>query len=254
MIVAITRPVPASFARCELTHLERVPIDVALASKQHERYEAALESLGCEVRRLSEEPDLPDSVFVEDAAVVFDEVAIITRPGASSRRPETASVASALTPYRPLRVIEAPGTLDGGDVLRVGRAVFVGRSARTNADGVRQLRDLLAPFGYTTACADVRGCLHLKSAATAVDDDLLLVNPAWVDARTFGGVSRLDVDPDEPSAANVVRVGDSLLCVASAPRTRERLTTRGFDVRTVDVSELAKAEGGLTCCSLLFET
>jgi N-Dimethylarginine dimethylaminohydrolase len=251
MLVALTRPVPASISRCELTHLARAPIDLALARRQHEAYEAALSNAGCAIRRLPTEDEFPDSVFVEDAAVVFDEVAIITRPGAESRRSETMSVAAALRDYRELRFLESPACLDGGDVLRVGRTVFVGQSTRTNAVGFRQFSEALSPFGYAMRAVTTRGCLHLKSAATAFAEDGVLVNPGWVDSDSFGGMTTINVDPTEPFAANVLRVGDSVLCAAAFPRTALRLRKAGMDVQMVDVSELAKAEGALTCCSII---
>jgi dimethylargininase len=248
---ALTRAVPPSIARCELTHLAREPIDVARAASQHACYEVALARLGCTVLHLPDEPELPDSVFVEDTAVVLDEVAVISRPGAESRRPETASVAAALAPYRRLVCTQAPGTLDGGDVLRVGHIVYVGLSGRTNAEGVRQLAEVLAPHGYRVVGVPVRGCLHLKSAVTAVTDDTLLLNPEWVDASHFQRAERIDVHPDEPFAANALRIGDTLIYPSSAPRTRDRLEAAGLRVESVDASELAKAEAGVTCCSLI---
>jgi dimethylargininase len=251
MLLALTRAVPPSIVRCELTHLAREPIDVERAAAQHEAYLSMLDRLGCTVERLPDEPDHPDSVFVEDTAVVFDELAVIARPGAESRRAETQSVAAALAKYRELACIEAPGTLDGGDVLRVGRRVYVGVSGRTNVEGVRQLAELIARHGYHVARIDVRGCLHLKSAVTAVGDDTLLINPQWVDGSHFRGLQRLDVHPDEPLAANVLAVEDTVVCAAAAPRTRALLEARGFAVESVDVSELAKAEAGVTCCSLI---
>jgi dimethylargininase len=250
-VVALTREVPARIADCELTHLERVPIDRARAVVQHAAYETALRAAGCTIERFPATPDLPDSVFVEDAAVVFDEVAVITRPGAPSRRPETASVAAGLATYRPMRAIGAPATIDGGDVLRVGRRVFVGLSSRTTAEGAHQLRAVLAPFGYAVETIVATGCLHLKSAVTAIDDDRLLVNPEWVDASRFAGFDVLNVDPAEPFAANVLRIGGVALCAAAYPRTRARLEAAGISTVPVDVSELAKAEAGLTCCSLI---
>jgi dimethylargininase len=252
MLLVLTRAVPPSIVQCELTHLAREPIDVECAAIQHEAYERVLERLGCTVQRLPEEPYLPDSVFVEDTAVVLDELAVIARPGAESRRPETKSVAAALGEHRSLACIQAPGTLDGGDVLRVGQRIYVGVSGRTNDEGVRQLAELLAPYGYDVAGVEVRECLHLKSAVTAVSDDRILVNPRWVDVSHFRGFGRIEVHPDEPFAANVLAVDDFLLCAAAAPRTRERLASAGFAVESVDVSELAKAEAGVTCCSLIF--
>ena len=251
MPVALTRDVPRNLADCELTHVERVAIDVAVATEQHALYEAALEAAGCRIERLPRLDEHADSVFVEDTAVVFDEVAVVTRPGAESRRGETASVARALERYRTLRVIDEPGTMDGGDVLRAGRHVFVGLSSRTNTAAARQLEGILAPFGYNVHRVELSGCLHLKSAATAVDDDLLLVNPDWVDVRQLGGLRLLDVHPEEPHAANVLRIGDVVLCAAAFPFTQAALETNGFSVWSVDMSEFAKAEGALTCCSVI---
>ncbi|HET9984126.1 MAG TPA: N(G),N(G)-dimethylarginine dimethylaminohydrolase [Longimicrobiales bacterium] len=253
MRIALTRAVSPEIARCELTHLDREPIDLARAAEQHAAYEHALWELGCEVRRVRPAPELPDAVFVEDAAVVLDEIAIITRPGAESRRPETAAVADALREYRPIRAIEAPGTLDGGDVLRIGRTLWVGASSRTNADGIAQLRELLRPFGYRVEGVAVEGALHLKTAATLVAPDLLLVNPAWLPATALDGMARVAVDPAEPFGANALLVGTRALYPAAFPRTLERLQRHGAAVLTVDASELAKAEGGVTCCCIVFE-
>jgi dimethylargininase len=250
-IVAITRSVSPSIVHCELTHLAREPIDLARAAAQHARYEAALAALGCTVERLPDAPDLPDAVFVEDAAVVLDRIAVVTRPGAASRRPETASVAAALARYRALRAIEAPGTLDGGDVLRVGTRLFVGRTGRSNAAGIAQLARFAAEDGLTVVPVEVSGCLHLKSAVTEFAPGRLLVQPEWLDLAPFAGLDRLPVDPAEPSAANVLRVGPGLLVAAAYPRTRARLEAEGIAVQVVDASELAKAEGALTCCSLI---
>ncbi len=251
MLIALTRAVPRSINRCELTHLDRNPIDVDLARRQHQAYEDALANGGCRIEHLPIADDLPDSVFVEDTAIVVDEVAVITRPGAESRRPETESVAAALRNYRELVFMEPPAILDGGDVLRIGRAVFVGQSSRTNADGFRQLSAALTPFGYSVKAITPRGCLHLKSAVTAFSDDGVVINPEWVDASVFNGMQVITVDPSEPSAANVLRIGDVVLCASAFPRTAQHLRDAGVNVRTVDASELAKAEGALTCCSII---
>lgn len=254
MLLALTRDVSPAISRCELTHLAREPIDLGAARAQHDDYVRCLGELGCTIERLVAEPELPDSVFIEDTAVVLDEVAVMTRPGAESRRPETAAVASALARYRSLREIESPGTLDGGDVLHAGRVVIVGRSSRTNDAGIAQLRDIVESLGYTLRVAEVGGCLHLKSAVTPVANDVLLVNRDWISMSALGGFDTIDVAPGEAFAANALRVGGSLIYPAAFPRTRERLERRGLDVRTVDASELAKAEGGVTCCGLIFET
>lgn len=252
MPIAITREVSPSLAACELTHVARTPIDVTLAATQHRAYQRALASLGCKVLVLDAESDLPDAVFVEDVAVVLDEVAVLTRPGAESRRTEGASVAQLLQRYRPMRAIEAPGTLDGGDVLRIGRTLYVGQSSRSNADGIAQLRALVAEFGYEVRAVPIRGCLHLKSSVTAVSDDTVLLQPAWVDREPFDGFHIIEVDPKEEHAANVLRIGDEVVMPACFPRTRQRLVEAGIAVTTVDVSELQKAEGAVTCCSLVF--
>jgi dimethylargininase len=251
--IALTRPVSGSIARCELTHLRRQPIDLGRARAQHAAYEEALAALGCAVERLPEEPELPDAVFVEDTAVVLDELAVVTRPGAASRRGETAAVAAALAAHRPVAHAEVPATLDGGDVLRLGRTLFVGLGGRTNRAGVEALRALAAPLGYTVRAVPFKGCLHLKSAATVVAPDTVLLNPSWVAAAFFGRVALVEVDEAEPFAGNVLRLAGTVVMAAGAPRTRARLEARGVSVVEVDLSELAKAEGAVTCCSLVFE-
>lgn len=252
-MIAITRDVSEEIARCELTYLDRAPIDVALAIAQHDGYCRALEGLGVEVVRLPALPGHPDACFVEDAAVVFDELAIMTHMGAPSRRGESATLEAALREHRPIRRVAAPATIDGGDVLVVGRDVFVGRTLRTNEGGVRGLREALAPFGYDVVGVDVTGCLHLKSAATAIDDRAVLVNADWIDPATFDGREVVRVPKDEPLAANVLRVGDRLVVHDGFPRTLAMLERRGCRLVPVDVSEFIKTEAAVTCKSLLFE-
>jgi len=253
MPIAIVRPVPDSLARCELTHLSRAPIDAAVAAAQHREYEDELRALGCTVRHVPPAHELPDSVFVEDVAIVLDEIAIITRPGAESRRAERESLAAVLSEYRPLHAIGAPGTLDGGDVLRLGTTLYVGLSTRTNEDGAHQLARIAGPFGYRVVTVGTRGCLHLKSAATEVEPGRVLCNPDWVDRRLFEGMEVIDVAPGEPHAANVLRVGRRILAPSAHARTVADLRRRGYNVCVVDVSELAKAEAGVTCCSVIIE-
>jgi dimethylargininase len=232
--------------------MPRVPIDIERACAQHASYTAALREAGCRVIELSAAPDLPDSVFVEDTAIVLDEVAIVTRPGAASRRAEVAAVAEELARHRPVARMQPPAALDGGDVLPLGRTLFVGASGRTNAAGVAWLRTAVTPFGYRVVTVQPTGCLHLKTAVTAVAPDLLLVNPRWIDADPFGDVRRIDVSPDEPFAANALLIGARVIHASSFTRTARRLREAGIDVLPVDVSELAKAEGGVTCCSIIF--
>ncbi len=226
---------------------------ISIWRAQHHQYEAALRELGCEVISLPPEPDLPDSVFVEDVALVFDEVAVITRPGADSRKPEAESIARTLSPHRTLLTLEAPGTIDGGDVLRVGKTVYVGLSSRSNRSGVEQLQRILAPYSYSVKGVEVTGCLHLKSAVTQVNEETLLINPAWVDRSIFGAMTFIEVDASEPSAANAVWIDDTVLYPSSFPKTQRRLEEAGLSLKIVDATEVAKAEGAVTCCSLIFQ-
>lgn len=253
MPIALTRAPTAAIRRCELTHLAREAIDVDQARRQHRLYEEALEFLGCRVERLPELPEQPDAVFVEDTAVVLPELAVITRPGAVSRRPETQTMATALAPYRTLEHLRAPATLDGGDVLCMGATLYVGLTARTNEAGVEQLRAAVAPHGYRVCPVEVEGCLHLKSAVAAIADETVLLNPRWVDESVLEGLRVIEIHPEEPAAISVLRVGDSLLMVTGCPRTRATLEGAGCIVREIDFSELAKAEAGLTCCSILLQ-
>jgi dimethylargininase len=252
--MALTREISPAFQSCQLTHLPRTPIDLDRARAQHAAYEWALVEEGCTVRRLDSGRDMPDAVFIEDIAVVLDEGAVISRPGAESRRAETPGVVEALVRHgRPLQQIQPPGTLDGGDVLVVGREVFVGASARTNRAAIDQLSGMLAAVNYTVRAVPVRGCLHLKSAVSAVAPDTLLINRGWVPAEAFRGLSLIEIDQREPHAANALVIGEAVIYPASFPRTRERLERRGFRLRPVEVDELQKAEGAVTCCSLIFE-
>lgn len=242
-MIAITRDVPRSLELCQLTHRDREPIDFTRATLQHTEYRKLLASIGCEVVSLPADDAYPDCVFVEDAAIVLDDVAVITRPGAESRRGETRVVADALARYRPLVHIEAPATLDGGDVLVLDDRIYVGLSTRTNEAAIGQLRRLTR---REVIAVDVQGALHLKSAVTRVSRDALLVNRAWIDVAPFAGWTLIDAE--EP---NALLVGDVVIYPSAFPETAETLRSRGIDVRTVDADELAKAEGGVTCCSLI---
>lgn len=251
MLLAYTRAVSPTLGACELTHLERTPIDVSRAVAEHAAYELTLRRLGVTVRRLAPAPHLPDAVFVEDTAVVFDELAIITQPGAESRRPERRAVAASLAAHRSLEIIEEPATLDGGDVLVDGERVYVGRSSRTNEAAIAQLARILHPLNYRVIPVDFRGCLHLKSAVTRIGEGLLLLNPDWVEASVFAGARIVTVDPREPHAANALAVAGSVIHPLQYPLTRVRLEAEGLSVDPVDTTELTKAEAGVTCCSLI---
>lgn len=248
---AITRRPSPHMSDCELTHLTRTPIDAAAADQQHAAYAAALAACGIDVTTLPPLDGHPDCAFVEDTALCLPELFVICRPGATSRLGEVASVAAVLPTDRPHRTIAAPATLEGGDVLVAGKTIFVGRSTRTNAAGIAALAAATAPFGYRVVAVEVPGALHLKTAATALAPDLLLVNPAWVDVTAFGDVRHIAVSKAERFASNILSVNGQVFMHADMPQTAAAITAAGFAVTALDVSEFAKAEAGLTCLSLL---
>jgi dimethylargininase len=251
MTTAITREISPRFAECEITHIERTPIDLDLARLQHQAYVDTLRGLGCDVVELPAEPDLPDSVFVEDTAVILPEVGVITCPGADSRKPEIESISQALTPLVKLIWVQKPATVDGGDVLVLGKRIYVGLSTRSNREAIDQLNGMLGEYGYSVMGVALHDCLHLKSAVTRVDDQTLLINKNWVDISCFVNFDLIHIDPSEPHAANCLPIGASVIFPSAFPKTCAILERRGYNVVTVDVDELAKAEGAVTCCSLI---
>lgn len=253
MLTAIIRAVSPAIVRCELSFIDRQPIDLARAQQQHHAYEALLAKLGAKVVSLPAEADLPDSMFVEDPAIVLDEFAVILPLGTETRRREAVSLALELAKYRKLVYVQLPGTLEGGDVLRIGRKLFVGLTKRSNAEGIRQLTEIVKPHGYEVIPVPMTGCLHLKSAVTWIADNTLLANRAWFDTKPFAGCNWIDVDSAEAHAANALAFGGTVIFPASFPLTRERIERMGHRVTPLDISELQKAESGLTCSSLLFE-
>ena len=253
MLIAITRAVSPAIANCELSYIAREPIDLARAREQHRAYELALEKLGARVVSLPAEPELPDSMFVEDPAIVLEELAVMFPLGTPTRRPEAESIAKALAPYRKLERVELPGTAEGGDVVRIGRKVFVGLSRRTNAEGIRQLGQIVGPHGYEVISVPVSGCLHLKSAVTYLGRNMVVGNRTRIDTTPFAAYRWIDVAPEEPRATNALVIGDAVIFPTAFPRTRERIEQRGFRVVPLDISELQKAESGLTCSSLIFQ-
>lgn len=254
MKTAIIRQVSPAINRCELTHIAREPIDYERACVQHKQYEDALRSLEIDVISLDAESDLPDSVFVEDVALVLDECAIMLNPGASSRRPEVASVERALAPYREIFRIQPPATVDGGDILQVGKNIYVGLSSRSTEEAIAQMQVILEPHSYKVRGVRVTGCLHLKSAVTQIGKNTLLINPKWVSKNAFPGMDIIEIDPSEPYAANAVLVDDSIIYPSSFPKTRAKIEQAGIDTLIVEADELAKAEGAVTCCSLIFKS
>lgn len=253
MTIAITRLPAASIVKCELTFIERAPIDYTKALEQHRAYREGLASCGVKVITLPAADDLPDSVFVEDTAIILDEVAIITPMGIASRRPEPALIEPEIGRYRPTKRIMLPATIEGGDVMRLGKNIFVSLSTRTNAAGIEALRTLAAPYGYTVTAVTLLDCLHLKSACTALDDQTILVNSAGVDTSLFGGYELVEVAQDEPGAANMVRANGSSLMNSQYPHTAEIIEQHGYRTCAVDTSEFTKAEAAMTCMSLIIE-
>ncbi len=252
---AFTRAVSPGLAECELTHLQRVAIDAERAGAQHSAYEQALRDAGFEVVRLPELDDHPDAVFVEDTALLLDGHAVILRPGVASRAGEVQSTAAGLSDHFELHRLER-GFVDGGDVLRIGHRLYVGRSTRTDAEGIEALREVSAPLGFEVVQAELRNCLHLKTGSTFAGADMhgvpvLLYSERAVDPLQFAHVEPLTVDESELAAANCLRVGERLILPAGNPRTAGALRDRGFQVTEVDVSELQKAEAGVTCMSLI---
>jgi len=254
VLTAITRQINPTLGHCELTYQARVPIDMDLAAQQHRQYQAALSTLGCEILTLPTEPGLADSVFIEDTAMVLDDLAILCRPGATSRRPEVLAVGQLLNQHRKIASIRTPGTLDGGDVLLAGRDIFAGLSTRSNQDGIEQLRRIVGGHGYRVTTVETTKCLHLKSAVSQIAQGTLLVNPAWTDVSAFSDFDLITVDDQEAHAANALLIGPGLVYPSSFPRTAEKLARHGIKVTPVDVSELQKAEGAVSCCSLIFKT
>jgi dimethylargininase len=253
MLTALVRVPSRRLADCELSFLTRDPIDVARARVQHREYQAALRAAGAQVVELPPLDELPDATFVEDTAILVDGGAVLAPMGAASRRPESDAMATALAPYLRISWLTSPATLDGGDVLRLGRTIYVGRTPRTNATAVAQLQALLHPAGYSVCAVPITRCLHLKSACARLDDGTVLVNPDWIEPAVFRDADVVAVATDEPWGANAVRIGETVIFPASAPGTRAIAEEYGFRTAAVDVSELQKAEAGVTCLSLVFD-
>jgi dimethylargininase len=223
------------------------------ARAQHAAYCGLLQAANCQLLTLDCSPNHPDAVFVEDTALVLDELAVITRPGAESRRGEVAGIAEVLKAHRPIEAIVSPGTLDGGDIVVTGRVVLVGRSARSNDAGAEQLREKLKAYGYVVRQVGMHDCLHLKSACCALPDGRLLVNPDWLELKDLRGFDIVEIDASEPFAADVLVIGRTVISAAAHPKTAALIAALGFDSQTIDLGEFAKAEGGVTCLSLVFE-
>lgn len=247
--VALVRLPAANLADGQVTHIARSMIDAEKADEQWDAYVAALIDNGWDTIEVPVAAEAPDSVFVEDTVVIFGDTAVITSPGHESRRIETAAVEDTVRELG-LRIanIELPGTLDGGDVLKVGSTVYVGRGGRTNSDGIRQLRSIVSPLGYNVVAVPVTKVLHLKSGVTALPDGTVLGYPPLVDSVEM--FDRFLAVPEPEGVAVVVLSHDTVLMSASAPKTAELIAELGYRVVTVDISEFEKLEGCVTCLSV----
>ncbi len=254
MHIAITRPVSESIDDCELTFMQRHPINLDKAIQQHAEYEKCVAELGCEIVKLPAEPQLPDAVFVEDPAVVLDEIAIVAASRAENRIREIQTVEPLLSQYRNLKHLELPATLDGGDVVVIDKSVFVGRSSRTNDIAFFQLDEMLKPFGYDVIRVKIQNCLHLKTGCTYIGKRTVIANPDWVDVSSFSDFTILKIDKKEAWASNTIEINGRVLCSSKFPRTNSILKKSGFVIKPIDISEFQKAEAGLTCLSLLFKS
>jgi dimethylargininase len=254
MLRAITHKVSPRIGECELSFVERTPIDYELATSQHDEYEATLSRLGVEVTSLTENAAYPDSCFVEDTAIVCDRLAVICSMGVESRRREALLIARELEKYLELAWISLPATIEGGDVLLAGRRVLAGCSRRTNVEGIRELQRLVSDAGFDVVPVQTTGSLHLKSACTALDDETLFANPDWIDVEPLKDFRLIRTPSEEPGAANVLRVGNAICVQANFPRTVDLVQRVVDQVEVVDMSELRKAEAGLTCSSIIFES
>jgi dimethylargininase len=254
MLRALTHKVSSRIAECEVTFVGRSPIDLPLAVRQHDHYCDVLKGLGVNVEKLSENESYPDSCFVEDTAIVVDELAIICSMGVPSRRGETKLIERKLSQYREIAHVSLPATIEGGDVLRIGKKIFIGQSRRTNLEGIDELAKILEPYGYRVVHVRTKGSLHLKSACTAIDEETLFVNPEWVELGAFRGFNLAYTPADEPWSANILRVGTTVCVQAGFPRAVELIERVAERVEIIDISELRKAEAGLTCSSIVFES
>jgi len=253
MLVALTHIVSPLIEDCELTYVERARVDYERAVEQHAVYCKTLEQCGAKVVRLTTNAAFPDSCFIEDTAIVTDDLAIVTSMGALSRRDEASGVEKEIVKYRNVERVRLPATIEGGDCLQAGNNVYIGVSCRTNEEGVAELKRLLEPRGYRVTPVEVKKCLHLKTACTFLNDETLLANPCWVDLSPFKNLNVLYVPESEPWAANAIRVNGSVCIDAGATETVELVSRVHDRVEQIDVSEFRKAEGSLTCLSIIFD-
>jgi len=254
MLTAFTRAVSPRISECELTFIDRQPINFERAVQQHQQYEEMLRSLGVGVLQIPADDQCPDSCFLEDTALVLDEIAVLTRPGSDARRAEVAGVAPAIRKHREIVQIEAPATFEGGDVLHIGRDLFVGVTTRTTSEGIEALRKYVEPFGYRVHPVAVPGALHLKSVCSALDEHTILADATRANLSPLSKYEVIPVPAEEWMAANVLLVNGRVCLHSGFRKTIGLLQQRGIEVRTLDISEFLKAEAGLTCMSLIFKS
>lgn len=254
MLLAITHLPSPALQDCELTFVESTPIDISLAQTQHQNYCAMLERCGAKVIILEHTMALPDSVFVEDPIIVLDEIAILASMGVVSRRKEREAMETFFKDYRVIKRIELPAHIEGGDVLKIGKTLYVGDSARTNKEGIETLANLVKPFGYQVVSVKVTGCLHLKTGVTALDDTTVIINPEWVDEGAFQNFNKIYLPKEEPFGANVLRIGEVVCMNEAFPKTLSMVKHLGYTTQSVNISEFVKAEAGLTCMSVLMKS
>jgi dimethylargininase len=248
---AITRKPGKNFAQ-GLTTANTGPPSYALIIQQHRAYVETLKSIGLKIIELDAQPDYPDAHFVEDTAVVTPKVAIITNPGAKSRQGEEATIAEILTPYRSIEHIQAPGTLDGGDVLMIGNHFFIGISERTNSHGAGQLGKILGKYGNTWTTLQVSAGLHFKSSVNYAGHNTLLVTEGFAAHKALSEYNKIIVSQAEEYAANVLWINDHLLIPKGFPDIKTKLKALDLNIIELDVSEMRKMDGGLTCLSIRF--
>ncbi|MDH5438284.1 MAG: arginine deiminase family protein [Candidatus Bathyarchaeota archaeon] len=247
---AIVRPVPASYNRCVRTNVER--INVALAKRQHAEYCKTLQKLGLELIWIEGDDTLPDSCFVEDTAVIFDEKAVICNMSIRSRASEVVEVAKVLEELKETYYIKPPAIIDGGDVLKIENRVFVGLFQRTNLEAIRQLRNILENSNFEIFPVKVHYLLHLKSACTYLGNDYVIVSKGHFDIDVLGDVRKIVVPRGEEYAADCLALKETVLMAKGYPQTKKLIEKEGFFVKELEISEFHKGEGALTCLSIMW--
>jgi dimethylargininase len=251
-MTALTRGIASTMTRALTRDAPVEPIDPERALGQHRAYLAALRAIGLEVIELAGDDRFPDGCFVEDCALVAGGTALIARMGAPSRRGEEAAVAEVLGRKLRLASMNAPATLDGGDCLRVGKRIFIGRSARTNDEGIARAREVFGPLGFEILAVPVDRELHLKSVCSPLDDRRVLLAEGTLPSDAFPDADIIPIDADESIAANAVAHGNRAVIAAGCPKAQRKIEQAGFATVAVDTSEMRKADGALTCLSILF--